>query len=120
MAQIKDSTRMLSRGRAVTEIQRYPRATHPTTLKQRTITFKEGGELDNRFARHLDGNEGVLLGVNAQQAPHAVAWQNNHIHDPATGKSSIFLLKNSPDGLSQIDFEHPFSPKIFLRITRIT
>lgn len=111
---------MLAHGRAVTEIQRYPRATHPVTLKQRTITFKEGGEPDSRFVRHLVGNEGVLLGVNAKRSPHAVAWYSNRIYDPATGESSIYLRKNSQGGLSLIGSGHPFSSKIFLRITSIT
>jgi len=110
---------LLDRGLAITEIQRYPVAIHPETLEQRTITFGGSG-CERRFVRQLYGRKGVLMGVNYQLNPHAVAWKNNQIHDSATGESSILLRGNSPGYLPPTDSELQFFPKIFLRITNIS
>ena len=109
---------MVWSGRSVTEIQRFPQAIHPFTLKQRNINFEGSGGREHRFARHLYHTCGVLLGTNSSDLPHAVAWLDNHTHDSATGKSSTLLLRNSQGYLTGVDNEHPFSPTIFLRISR--
>ena len=107
---------MLANGIGFIEIQRYPVAIHPTTWKQRHITFKDCGN-DYRFANYLYCSDGVLLGLNAKKAPHAVAWVKHNIHDPATGESSTLLLRGSQGSLIGLDATHPFFPLTFLMIT---
>jgi hypothetical protein len=55
-----------------------------------------------RWARHLEGNVGVLTGLNLIGRPHAVVWDGYQILDPASGEKY---------GI------HLFQPDIFWRCT---
>ena len=109
---------MVKLGYAVTEIQRFPVAIHPDNFTNRNVEFDGGNDL--RFAKRLQHQKGILTGINSTGAPHAVSWINNRILDPATGKSSILLLKDSLGYLEGIDQSNPYSPTTFLMITSIT
>lgn len=45
-------------------------------------------DLDNieRFQRYLEGQAGVLTGLNLRDRPHAVVWDGEYLWDPADGK----------------------------------
>ena len=83
----------VSRGCSVTPIERYPVALNPITREQSVIEFPGGN--DYRFIRHLIDAHGVLTGLNANKNPHAVAWRDRLIHDPAGGPPYSLLTAGS-------------------------
>jgi len=92
-------------GYSVTEIQRHPLATHPETYA--TIKIELG---DDRFVRHLTGNNGVLMGMKGSRT-HAVSWIGNAMHDSANGL--VFPLVRDGKLLETI-----FRPLVFLKVRR--
>lgn len=93
-------------GYSITEIQRYPLATHPETYA--TIKIELG---EDRFVRHLVSCNGVLMGRKAGRT-HAVAWVGQHFLDPANGL--FFLLIQDGKILEDLIF----TPLILLKVKR--
>lgn len=94
-------------GYSVTEIQRQPLATHPETWESIKINFLEGN--DSRFARHMFGHIGVLMGMKLGRT-HAVAWESVEAIDPANNLRYRLLNKNREL------IEDIFAPYVFLKV----
>lgn len=110
---------MLSRGLSVTDIHRNPITLNPETGIGKPIIF--GIESELRFAMHLDGQIGVILGFNQNNQRHAISWKQNKIHDPNIGYTvpSYELLKTNCEGcLVGISPRSSFTPTNFLRISK--
>lgn len=115
---------MLRRGMSVTPIELYPAASNELTGTIREVFFP-ATRADNcrRFARHLSGNRGVVLGRNAKGTPHAVAWLGSRAID-SSGLSLNFLIPEDGedgDGAPTLRNTLPtFTPHTFLRLTHAT
>jgi hypothetical protein len=96
-------------------IERRPHKQNPETGEVKPCSFSTW-TAEQRFVRQLLRGEGVLLGVNQNLKPHAVAWKNQKAHDPATQttfdlfteESLVSSLPKLRDGL--------FIPNRFLRM----
>lgn len=89
-------------GYTVTEVQRYPLATHPETHQPIEIKFPEGNDV--RFATYLFNAKGVVMGVKLGRY-HAVYWDQEVAHDPANGL--CFNLLN--DGKLVTEYFNPYT-----------
>ncbi len=102
---------LLNRGFSVTQIELFPAADIDGVITG--IDFKEGNEA--RFARHLNGTRGVLLGVNFRGRPHAIAWDLTQGID-ANG-FTFNLLEGCEGGTPTLRTEPLFTPNTYLRVT---
>lgn len=104
---------LTQRGFSVTEIQLAPVADNRAAGRIYPIEFKGGNEA--RFARHLNGTRGVLLGTNHRGTPHAIAWDLTEGLD-CTG-FKFRLLEGTEGGTPALRTEPLFEPHTYLRIT---
>lgn len=99
-------------GWAVTPIQRCVMSENPVTHDLHVVSFPEGEDV--RFARHLSGREGVIMGfVPMVMKPHAVAWAADHVYDPAI--DNYYSLLNEQGEVNDLNF----IPQTFLRMDKL-
>jgi len=106
---------LIQRGFWIMPIELLPVAEDPKTSTHRIIKFGPG-EVDNfrRFARHLHGANGVLLGFNQSRVPHATAWVHSLVHDPVGMSYPILEFHN--DQATGILMGQPLVPNMFWMI----
>jgi len=107
---------LVEKGFAVTPIELYPRATNEAG-ELWTIEFEHDGHL-RRFCHFLLGNEGVLTGFDGKKRPHAVAWKNNQIFDPALDKPYDLLCYSDSEPIGFLG-GCPFRPLCFWKVSRV-
>jgi len=107
---------LIEKGFAVTPIELYPRATNEAG-ELWTIEFEHDGHL-RRFCHFLLGNEGVLTGFDGKKRPHAVAWKNNQIFDPALDKPYDLLCYSDSEPIGFLG-GCPFRPLCFWKVSRV-
>lgn len=111
---------LCSRSYSTTEIIRYPKAINPNTGEDRFIF--PGSHGDIRFANHMRGNVGVLIGFKDNHKPHAVSWKLDTLRNPTIGsiEQKFEWRKNASENcLEQLSNRSSFIPTKFLRISRI-
>lgn len=106
---------ILARGFWITQIELFPVAQDPLNHEQRLVHFTDKSESNwHRFAKHLQGNHGVLSGFNAKKIPHSVAWINSLVHDPVGKSYPLLELRN--DIAIGIKHGQPFIPSLFWKV----
>lgn len=102
----------LEKGLSVTLIERRPVSVNPNTWFTREVFVDH----NKRFLNQIWNHRGILLGANKKGVPHAVAWEQNQIWDPANEECYSHL---EADIGSEIAVKPKFVAWNFLRIDKI-
>ena len=73
---------ILKQGMAMVIIEAHPAIVDPLTKKIESMWTEN--QRDRRFEEYLKNRKAVLIGVNKQGAPHAVAYDGEDVFDPAS------------------------------------
>jgi len=106
---------LINRGFWITPIELFPVSEDPETGEKRIVKFGLE-EVDNfrRFAKQLQGANGVLLGFTQERIPHATAWVHSLVHDPIGVAYPILELNNHV--AVSILMDKPLIPNMFWMI----